>query len=65
MPNGAPQLRDLIVKRFGHCWPHEPLTMNATHRAYLNGLNDAGVAGAKELLDLIEKHDAIQVWCEN
>jgi hypothetical protein len=29
---------------------------------YLKGLDDAGVKGAKSLIDAIEKHNDIEIW---
>jgi len=31
---------------------------------YLAGLRDAGVKGAQELIDILEKHDEIELWLE-
>ena len=32
--------------------------------SYLSGLRDAGVEGAQELIDAIEKHDEVVVWLQ-
>lgn len=32
---------------------------------YLEGLRDADVEGAQDLIDLIEKHDAVRIWEES
>ena len=32
---------------------------------YIEGLRDAGIAGAGELLDLIERHGAVILWHEH
>ena len=29
---------------------------------YLRGLMDAGIEGAQELIELIEKHEAVELW---
>lgn len=38
--------------------------MNASDLAYLQGLRDCSIDGAQELIDAIEKHEAVRVWLE-
>ena len=35
------------------------------HLPYLEGLRDAGVEGAQELIDILNKHVAVIVWHEH
>lgn len=59
-------LKRIIADRF---WDHDG-TLYAeaaqlgtqSDLAYLEGLRDAGVAGADELLEAIRKHGAIEIW---
>jgi len=39
-------------------------TMNSTDLDYLQGLMDAGIEGADEIIDLIHEHGDIQLWHE-
>ena len=40
-------------------------SMNMSDLSYLEGLNDAGVKGANELIDAIRKHGTVILWHEH
>lgn len=42
-----------------------PAVLCIYHINYINGLIDGGVAGARELLDAIEKHGEIEIYSDN
>lgn len=44
---------------------HGDAVVDAGHIPYLEGLRDAGVKGADELIKLIETHGAVIVWHEH
>lgn len=50
-------LRLILEKSYGIRM--EPTKLGKESLPYLNGLKDAGVEGALELIDLIEKHEAV------
>ena len=35
-----------------------------TQRLYFEGLRDAGVTGARDILDALERHQTIELWVE-
>ncbi len=42
-----------------------PVTVGRGDLSYLAGLRDAGVKGANDLIELINKHGAIVLWHEH
>lgn len=44
---------------------HGDATMTTADIPYLEGLMHAGVKGAKELIDILEKHTAVVLWHEH
>lgn len=53
-------LRFALEKRHPQ-WSGE-LEYGARDLPYLQGLRDAGVDGAQDLIDIIEKHDQVRLW---
>lgn len=59
---GDTKLRDCLDKQYE--LRHSNKELDDTDIKYLSGLADAGVDGAEELIDAIEKHDIIEVSIE-
>ena len=53
------QLRNILDKKYGY-----PAKLNYGDISYLTALDDAGVNGANELINAIEKHDEIEIFLE-
>ena len=51
------ELKYILEKRFIAM----PAVLNHEHVSYLEGLKDAGVKGADELIEAIEKHEQIEI----
>lgn len=56
---GEYQLRDILEKRYGY-----PSELDCSDVTYLKALDDAGVEGADELVEAIEKHGEIEIFKE-
>ena len=54
------ELKYALRKRFGSLI--ERVALNYDDVSYLEGLRDAGVKGAEELISAIEKHDEVVIW---
>lgn len=52
-------LKFALRKRYGPCVDTVFTTQDIS---YLRGLEDAGVKGASDLIEAIEKHDAVRVF---
>lgn len=61
------QLKKALADRF---WGHDgslygsPVTLGQEYTLYVDGLADAGVEGAADLLAAIRAHGAVQLWIE-
>lgn len=54
------ELKYILQKRYeGYI---EGVTIGPKSLNYLEGLKDAGVKGAEELMELIEQHEKIRIW---
>lgn len=51
-------LRFAIEKRMSF-----PVRLGYNDRGYVQGLMDAGIGGAEELLELIDQHGEIELFC--
>lgn len=56
---GDIQLRNILEKRYNY-----PSILDTGDIGYLNALVDAGVEGANDLIEAIEKHNEIQIDLE-
>jgi len=54
------ELRSILVKRF-NIKPREPYLFDPTFLPYIQGLFDAGIHGAKELIDAIDKNEKVEL----
>lgn len=75
VPKDLPPAGDLS-DHLKHClaqryWGHggsltsEPIILDRTDLAYLEGLADGGVEDASMLIEGINDHDRVQIWIEN
>ena len=62
------ELKFVISRRLwdtdGSCG-HGEASMNSSDISYLEGLRDAGIKGAKELIDAIEQYGTVILWHEH
>lgn len=61
----ADRVRQAITERlWGQSYSDsmEPQTLDGDVLPYLNGLVDAGLGEAQELIDAIRKHGSIEIW---
>jgi hypothetical protein len=61
------ELKSLLAKRY---WEQDgslkggPTTLTSADIAYLSGLSDAGIKGADELIEAINKYEAVEIFIE-
>lgn len=41
-----------------------PVELDSSHQEYISGLRDAGISGASELIDAINKHGRVEIYTE-
>lgn len=62
------QLKRILSRRF---WDHDGslngsnIQLTENNIAYLNGLEDAGIEGARELINCIEDNKVVEIWISN
>lgn len=54
------QLRDILEKRY-----YTPCVISLSEYSYLEGLRDAEVIGARELLEALDKNEKIEIYFAN
>lgn len=67
-PDSLPDaLRHMLSKRykdFGGWMSGESMGMGEGHIPYLEGLRDAGVNGAQELINIIGEYGVVELWVD-
>ncbi len=58
---------DSLPERLRHVlekssWFRGDAVIGESHIAYFRGLEDAGIDGAAEMIELIEKHGMVRLW---
>lgn len=70
-PDGEPLPKELKFRLSRRLWDtdgscgHGEARMNASDIPYLEGMRDAGVKGAQELIDAITTHGTVILWHEH
>jgi hypothetical protein len=56
------QLKFILQKRYDGLETGESIILGEAVQPYLEGLADAGIEGAKELIAAIKRHEQVEIW---
>lgn len=59
------ELKFILRKKYDGNWPVRLFSNDSNEMGYLEGLKDAGVKGAEELIEIIRENEQVDIYEEN